>query len=96
MTMPVANVLPSGDARAELPKALDRFRHDGMLAEPLVFGSHRKPEAVVIPFALYERLLPAIEDLEIAELVRLRAAEGGAVPLSDVAATIGLDPDEYR
>lgn len=96
VTSALAHVLPSGDARTELPKALARFRHDGALAAPVVFGAHRKAEAVVIPYALYERLLPAIEDLEIAELVRQRAAEGAAVPLSDVAASLGLNPDEYR
>jgi len=92
----LTHVLPSGDARVALPAALRRFRTDGALAEPVVFGSHRKAEAVVIPFALYERLLPAIEDLEIAELIRTRAAEGDAVPLADVAASIGLDSDDYR
>jgi antitoxin StbD len=89
-------VLPSGDARAALPGALERFRRDGVLATPLVFGSHRKAEAVVIPYSLYERLLPAIEDLEVEELTRRRAEEGGSVDLADVAAAIGLDPDEYR
>lgn len=96
VTSALAHVLPSGDARTELPKALRRFRHDGALADPVVFGAHRKAEAVVIPYTLYEKLLPAIEDLEIAEQVRQRVAEGDAVPLSDVAASIGLNPDDYR
>jgi hypothetical protein len=89
-------VLPSGDARTALPDALRRFRARGLAAEPVVFGSHRKPEAVVIPFDLYAQLLPVIEDLEIAQLVRERATAGEAVPLSDVAAAAGLDPDHYR
>ncbi|MGI8916933.1 MAG: hypothetical protein ACR2JY_24705 [Chloroflexota bacterium] len=38
---------------------LERFRREGAAAEPVVFGSHRKPEAVVIPFALYEQLIKA-------------------------------------
>lgn len=66
-----------------------------MAAEPIVFGAHRKPEAVVIPFELYARLLPVIEDLEIAQLVRERAAAGVSVPLADVAAAVGLDPVDY-
>lgn len=93
---PMTPVLPSGDARTALPDALRRFRAEGITAEPVVFGSHRKPEAVVIPFELYTQLLPVIEDLEIAELVRARTAAGESVPLADVAASIGLDPDSYR
>ncbi len=79
-----------------LPDALRRFRAEGLKAEPVVFGSHRKPEAVVIPFELYAQLLPVIEDLEIAQLVRERAASGESVPLANVAAAVGLDPDSYR
>jgi antitoxin StbD len=90
-----AHVLPSREAREELPKALARFRKEGASAEPVIFGSHRKPEGVVIPFALYASLLPAIEELEIAEIVRQRTAAGAATPLSDLASEIGLDPADY-
>lgn len=93
---PLTPVLPSGDARTALPEALRRFRAEGIAAEPVVFGSHRRPEAVVIPFELYAQLLPAIEDLEIAQLVRERSAAGESVPLADVAAAAGLNPDNYR
>lgn len=93
--MTIANsfsVLPSRELRSELPKALARFRHEGLTAQPVVFGAHRKPEAVVIPFELYASLLPVIEDLEIAALVRERVAEEGPdIPLADVAARFGID-----
>jgi antitoxin StbD len=93
---PLTPVLPSGDARTALPEALRRFRAEGSSAEPIVFGAHRKAEAVVIPFELYAQLLPVIEDLEIAQLVRERAAAGESVPLAAVAAAVGLDPASYR
>ena len=89
-------VLPTNEARTALPKALARFRERGALAEPIVFGAQRRPEGVMIPFELYEELLPVIEDVEIAHLVRERAAAGEAVPLADVAVTLGLDADDYR
>ena len=92
---PLTPVLPSGEARTALPEALRWFRVEGLVAEPVVFGAHRKAEAVVIPFELYARLLPVIEDLEIAQLVRERAAAGVSVPLADVAAAVGLDPVDY-
>ncbi|GEM_PF-137659 len=50
---------PVAEAQIELSRAIERFRRDGALAEPVMFGSHRTPEAVVIPFALYEQLVEA-------------------------------------
>jgi hypothetical protein len=89
-------VLPASEARVALPDALRRFRAEGALARPVVFGGHRRAEGVVIPFELYAELLPVIEDIEIAHLVRERAAAGESAPLADVAAALGLDPDSYR
>jgi hypothetical protein len=60
-----------------------------------VFGSHRRPEAVVIPFELYTSLLPAIEEIEIAQIVRERQGEQ-ARPLSALAAELGLDAADYE
>ncbi len=92
--MPV--VMPSGELREKLPAVLKRFRADQASATPVIFGSHRKPEAVVIPFELYAQLLPAIEDLEIAAVVRERAAAGPAVPLSGIAERVGLNPADFE
>lgn len=50
----------------------------------------------MIPFELYLQLLPVVEDLEIAQLVRERAAAGESVPVSDVAAAVCLDPADHR
>ncbi|CAN5479465.1 hypothetical protein BH10ACT6_BH10ACT6_13040 [soil metagenome] len=85
------SVLPSREIRTELPKALERFRREGIAAAPIVFGAHRKPEAVVIPFELYASLLPLIEDLEIAQIVRERTAAGPATALEETAAKLGID-----
>lgn len=93
--MSIIEVLPSHAARDELPKALKRFRAEGELAAPLIFGAHRKPEAVVIPFDLYSQLLPAIEEVEIARLVRERSQAGEARPLSELAEKLDLNPADY-
>ncbi len=50
-------VRPVSEARAELSRALARFRREGAAAQPVVFGSHRKPEAVVIPFEAYTEVV---------------------------------------
>lgn len=89
-------VLASSDARKEFPAVLQRFRKEGLTSAPLIFGSHRKPEAAVIPFELYTELLPAIEELEIAAIVRERSAAGPATPLADIAAELSFDPADYR
>jgi hypothetical protein len=91
---PAFTVLPSREIRIELPKALERFRQDGIAAAPIVFGAHRKPEAVVIPFELYAALLPLIEDIEIAQIVRERSAAGAATSLDETAAKLGIDLDQ--
>lgn len=93
--MSIPQVLPSHAARDELPKALRRFRTEGAAAEPVIFGAHRRAEAVVIPFDLYSQLLPAIEEIEIAALVRERSQAGEATPLSELAESIGLNPADY-
>jgi antitoxin StbD len=89
-------VLPMTQARAALAEAADRFREIGLSADPVIFGNHRKPEGVVMPYALYERLLPAIEELLLAELVRARIADGrervdGAALMED----LGFSPDAF-
>ncbi|WP_252975204.1 type II toxin-antitoxin system Phd/YefM family antitoxin [Janibacter melonis] len=73
----IVNVTPTSEARAELSRTLDRFRRQGLEAEPLVFGGHRRAEAVVLPFEMYERLIPAIEDIFLAESIRARLATSG-------------------
>jgi hypothetical protein len=56
MTSPaVIQVHPLSEVRARLSGILARFRREGAAAEPVAFGTHRKPEAVLIPYEVYER-----------------------------------------
>ena len=57
MSEPYWTVRPVSEAREELSRALARFRKEGVASRPLVFGSHRRPEAVVIPFEVYTELI---------------------------------------
>lgn len=70
-----AEVLPVAEAREAFSKVVARFRAEGMTSRPVIFGSHRKPEAVTIPYELFKALLPAIEDVLAAELIRQRTAQ---------------------
>lgn len=51
-----SDVLTVADARAGLTRTLRRFREDPDDVVPVVLGSHRKPEAVILPYAHYRRL----------------------------------------
>jgi hypothetical protein len=51
----VIQVHPLSEVRARLSGILARFRREGAAAEPIAFGSHRKPEAILIPYEAYER-----------------------------------------
>jgi PHD/YefM family antitoxin component YafN of YafNO toxin-antitoxin module len=51
----VIQVHPLSEVRARLSGILARFRREGAAAEPVAFGSHRKPEAILIPYETYER-----------------------------------------
>jgi PHD/YefM family antitoxin component YafN of YafNO toxin-antitoxin module len=44
------------EARTGLSQTLAGFRRLGVNAEPVVFGDHRKPEGVVLPYELFQRV----------------------------------------
>lgn len=44
---------PLSDVRQGLSGILARFRREGGAAQPVIFGSHRKPEAIILPYAEY-------------------------------------------
>jgi PHD/YefM family antitoxin component YafN of YafNO toxin-antitoxin module len=51
----VTQVHPLSEVRQRLSGILARFRREGAAAAPVAFGSHRKPEAVLLPYEVYER-----------------------------------------
>lgn len=84
------------DTRRDLTRHVARFRRDGVDAEPVVFGDHRQPEAVLLPHATFELLLDAAEDIAIAERLqeRLAADSGNRTTLAEAADAFGIDLDE--
>jgi PHD/YefM family antitoxin component YafN of YafNO toxin-antitoxin module len=93
------NVIPSREARQHLGTMLQRFRQGEH--EPMIFGAHRKPEAVILPFEEYERLLDieerwAGEEAFLSE-VRRRIARADENPDSTISMSLedlvaGLGP----
>lgn len=90
----ITEVLPTGDARARLGAIARAFDELGISAQPVVFGSHRRAQGVIVPIALWERIAPAVEDaLDIEEATDREARSGGrTVTLTEVEATLGRTP----
>lgn len=93
--MAITRVRTSREAREEIGATLARFQIEGAGAEPLVFGAHRKPQAAVIPFELYERLEAILEDLELAQKLASRISQPPSH--SDVLLTdLGFDRADFE
>ena len=91
-------ILPTTQARAKLSQILAEFERDGVNAEPVTFGSHRRPQGVLIGWDLWLEILPAIEDHLDASEARHRLERAGSERISfdDAATALGRDPRRYR
>ncbi len=97
MTRSIVEVLPISEARSLLSSTVMRFRQEGIASAPLLFGSHRKPEGVVLPFELFERLLPEIDNILLAELVRERVNDGSAnKPFEQLVSELGFNLSDFE
>jgi antitoxin StbD len=90
-------VVPSAEARDHLSRYLKLFREQGRQAEPVVFGSHRRPEGVILSYERYEWLTEVLDELVASEEVReaLSKDTGKRIELADVASEAGFDPAEF-
>ena len=70
----VPEVLPVNEARTNLSRLLAGFREQGLCAEPVFVGSHRRPEGVLVSIELFDEMAPFIEDVLIAREARRRLA----------------------
>jgi antitoxin StbD len=93
-----AEVLPTTEVRAKLSQIAADFERHGATAEPVTFGSHRRPQGVIIPWELWLEILPAIEDrldaLEARE--RLETTGSERITFDEAAERLGRDPRRYR
>lgn len=90
-------VVPSAEARDHLASYLKLFREQGRQADPVVFGSHRKPGGVILSYERYERQTEILDELVASEEVREALAQdtGKTVELAEVALEAGFDPAEF-
>jgi len=77
------DVLATREARAALPAMLERFRADGVDAEPVVIGARRRPEAVVLSYERYLQLAGGRE--RVAAALERQTKEAGDALDADAA-----------
>jgi hypothetical protein len=108
-TEPDYEVLTTTEARSAITAARRRFQRDGAEAEPIVFGSHRKPQGVIISFEGYreyrelkreKQLLgavprPSIEVSEVTGLPVLHLNIGRKLTEEEVAEMIAEDDPQW-
>lgn len=92
--MTISAVETVTEARKGLPTHLAAFREMGAQADVALIGSHRKPEAALIPIALFEQLLPMIEELQLEAEVAHRIATHESHPLAELVAELGMELDD--
>lgn len=83
MKLKQAQVLPISEARSELSTIVSRFREQGAESTPVLFGSHRKPEGVIISFSMWQEILEQIEDIEIEKILHNRISNDNKSLLFD-------------
>lgn len=90
------HAVPTTEARRDINKILKRFRSDGPTAQPVLFGAHRRPEAVILPYDAYAIMQDLIEDAVIAAQVRERDRrdDGTRFTVDEIAAELGLPLDQ--
>jgi len=90
-------VLTTSAARSQLTSIVADFRRDGPDAEPVVFGSHRKAEAALIPIAMLDKLLPLVEDIVVAEKAKARYEHdtGERLDFNQLVTAVGFDPADF-
>jgi len=91
-------VLATTEARAKLSQIAAEFEREGVSAMPVAFGSHRRPQGIILAWELWLQILPAIEDhLDAAEAAhRFEEAAGKRVSFDEAAKTLNRDPGRYR
>ena len=69
----MTDVLPTSEVRAALGKITKGFNAGD--TDPVFFGSHRRTQAVIVPIAIWEKLLAHAEDELDLDLARSRLAD---------------------
>lgn len=85
---------PVAKSREQLSQTVASMAELGLAAPPVVIGRHRKPEAVIISFAMFQQVHQAIDRVMAAHVAaqRLETEEPTEEAFSELCRTMGLDP----
>ena len=91
-------VLPMKEARDCLSKTSRMFVECGVEAEPVFFGSHRRPAGVILSYELYVRMLDLLDDLALSLEVKKRDREddGSRLSLDDLLRSQGFERSDVK
>lgn len=91
----MTEVISVGEAREALHRIARRF--DAGEGEPVYFGSHRRAQGVIVPVAVWEKLLEAAED-ELDEAFAQQRVEStaGSVSRGDLDAAFARAAEATR
>jgi hypothetical protein len=94
LTLTPTRVLTTTEAREAIPSIAQRCHELGIDAGIVFYGPQRRAEAAIIPVALLEALAPFLEDVVLAETLRLRRAEDTGVrqTLAEIDELHGFHP----
>lgn len=90
-------VMPTSEARTSLSSTVLQFRSKGILSNPVLFGSHRRAEAVIISIELFEKLLPEIENIQLNETLRRRISDGAPrISFEELVEKVGFKFEDFE
>lgn len=78
----IQEVMTVSDARAHLSQMISDLDRAGESAEPVVIGSHRKAQVVVLSAAAYGRIMATLERYQALESVKGSLRAEGMAPSS--------------
>lgn len=81
------------EMRDGISKLITTVQKDPHKASPVFFGQHRKPQAVVLSYEVYEDLLEELEDAQIALRVKGILDAGGTESYKDIMSIVDLGTD---
>lgn len=79
-------VQPLAEIRERLSQVVAKFRREGSAAEPVIFGTHRKPEAVLLSYEVYRSLVDRAEMVRSMNTAFASVRLEGLEPTSDAIA----------
>lgn len=95
--VPLSTVMTAADARKQLPSIVARFREEGVDAEPIFYGSHRKPEAVILSMQRYEAIMSALEDQFLQSLIKERLSRPHRwITQAELMEELGITEEDIR